>query len=76
MVKEDTGAPNEDATSDWMAADEAVGCFLCLNTSASKFASAFDEMGGGEGADDERVTFGHGIIFEQDASFGRSATVF
>ncbi|GFU16016.1 uncharacterized protein TNCV_1299811 [Trichonephila clavipes] len=26
MVREDTEAPNEGATSAWMAADEAVGC--------------------------------------------------
>ncbi|GFS54875.1 uncharacterized protein TNCV_3576051 [Trichonephila clavipes] len=26
MVREDTGAPNEDATCAWIAADEAVGC--------------------------------------------------
>ncbi|GFW24829.1 uncharacterized protein TNCV_1960941 [Trichonephila clavipes] len=26
MVREDTGAPNEGATSAWMAADEAVSC--------------------------------------------------
>ncbi|GFV03308.1 uncharacterized protein TNCV_4019051 [Trichonephila clavipes] len=26
MVLEDTGAPNEGATCDWMVADEAVGC--------------------------------------------------
>ncbi|GFY48646.1 uncharacterized protein TNIN_192381 [Trichonephila inaurata madagascariensis] len=26
MVREDTGAPSEDATCAWMAADEAVGC--------------------------------------------------
>ncbi|GFV68632.1 uncharacterized protein TNCV_2274951 [Trichonephila clavipes] len=26
MVREDTGAPDEDATSAWMVTDEAVGC--------------------------------------------------
>ncbi|GFS66376.1 uncharacterized protein TNCV_3856471 [Trichonephila clavipes] len=26
MVREDTGAPKEDATYAWMVADEAVGC--------------------------------------------------
>ncbi|GFV28126.1 uncharacterized protein TNCV_678141 [Trichonephila clavipes] len=26
MVREDTGAPSEGATCDWMAVDEAVGC--------------------------------------------------
>ncbi|GFT46255.1 uncharacterized protein TNCV_3126331 [Trichonephila clavipes] len=26
MVRKDTGAPNEGATSAWMAAEEAVGC--------------------------------------------------
>ncbi|GFU88697.1 uncharacterized protein TNCV_4443741 [Trichonephila clavipes] len=32
MVREDTGAPNEDATCVWMAADEAVGCTSALIT--------------------------------------------
>ncbi|GFV60616.1 uncharacterized protein TNCV_2739651 [Trichonephila clavipes] len=32
MVREDTGAPNEDATCAWMAADEAVGRTLAFLT--------------------------------------------
>ncbi|GFT09871.1 uncharacterized protein TNCV_416391 [Trichonephila clavipes] len=39
MVREDTGAPNEGATCDWMAADKAVGCtraFLKMSWSSEQ----------------------------------------
>ncbi|GFX36941.1 uncharacterized protein TNCV_1174431 [Trichonephila clavipes] len=32
MVREDTGAPSEDATCAWMAADEAIGCMRAFLT--------------------------------------------
>ncbi|GFX18942.1 uncharacterized protein TNCV_322471 [Trichonephila clavipes] len=32
MVREDTGAPNEDAIYAWMVADEAVGCTRAFPT--------------------------------------------